>query len=116
MLGDLGLPDRDYYTKTRCEIGGVAPEIPAHVQRMLELLGDLPDAAERESAGIMAMETALAKASLTRVERREPHNLYHKVDLTQLQALTPGFDWSSYLKETGLGRTGHIQCYRTGVL
>src|SRR3984885_8616018 len=70
---------------------------------MLELLGDSPDAAHREAVSIVAIETALAKASLTRVERREPHNLYHKVDLTQLQALSPGFDWTAYLKEAGLG-------------
>jgi endothelin-converting enzyme/putative endopeptidase len=70
---------------------------------MLELLGDAPDAAQREAVSIMAMETARAKASLTRVERREPHNLYHKVNLTQLQALSPGFDWTVYLKGAGLG-------------
>jgi len=102
--GGLGLPDRDYYTKSDPKSVELRQKYLLHVQRMLELLGDLPDAAQRESAGIMAVETALAKASLTRVERREPHNLYHKVDLTQLQALTPGFDWSSYLKETGLGQ------------
>ncbi len=59
--------------------------------------------------GSWRMETALAKASLTRVERREPHNLYHKMDLTQLQALTPGFDWSVYLKRDRTRATKHIQ-------
>ena len=92
--GGLGLPDRDYYTKSDPKSVELRQKYLLHVQRMLELLGDPPDAAQREAAGMMAMETALAKASLTRVERREPHNLYHKVDLTQLQALSPGFDWS----------------------
>ena len=102
--GGLGLPDRDYYTKSDPKSVELRQKYLAHVQRMLELLGDAPDAAQREAVSIMAMETALAKASLTRVERREPHNLYHKVDLTQLQALSPGFDWSIYLKEAGLGQ------------
>jgi len=101
--GGLGLPDRDYYTKTDAKSAELRQKYLSHVQRMLELLGDAPDAAQREAVSIMAMETALAKASLTRVERREPHNLYHKVDLTQLQALSPGFDWTVYLKEAGLG-------------
>jgi putative endopeptidase len=101
--GGLGLPDRDYYIKTDAKSAELRQKYLSHVQRMLELLGDGPDAAQREAASIMAMETALAKASLTRVERREPHNLYHKVDLTQLQALSPGFDWTVYLKEAGLG-------------
>src|ERR1700685_1032277 len=102
--GGLGLPDRDYYTKSDAKSVELRQKYLAHVQRMLELLGDAPDAARREAASIMAIETALAKASLTRVERREPHNLYHKMDLTQLQALSPGFDWTVYLKATGLGQ------------
>jgi putative endopeptidase len=101
--GGLGLPDRDYYTKTDARSAELRQKYLSHVQRMLELLGDAPDAAQHEAVSIMAMETALAKASLTRVERREPHNLYHKVDLTQLQALSPGFDWTVYLKGAGLG-------------
>ena len=53
---------------------------------------------------IMKIETALAKASLTRVEQRDPHNLFHKMDRKQLQALTPDFDWNTYLKTPGLTR------------
>jgi putative endopeptidase len=100
--GGLGLPDRDYYTKTDAKSIELRQNYLVHIQRMLELLGDQPDAAQREAVSIMAMETALAAASLTRVERREPHNLYHKVDFTQLQAISSGFDWTSYLKQTGL--------------
>jgi endothelin-converting enzyme/putative endopeptidase len=102
--GGLGLPDRDYYTKSDPKSVELRQKYLAHVQRMLELLGDRPDAAQREAVRIMAMETALAQASLTRVERREPHNLYHKVDLAHLQALSPDFDWGIYLKGTGLGQ------------
>src|ERR1700691_5170740 len=101
--GGLGLPDRDYYTKSDPKSVELRQKYLSHVQRMFELLGDTPDTAQREAASVMAMETALAKASLTRVERREPHNLYHKVDLPQLQALSPGFDWTVYLKQAGLG-------------
>ncbi len=103
--GGLGLPDRDYYLKTDPKSEELRQKYVAHVQRMLVLLGDQPDAAQRETANIMAIETALAKASLTRVERREPHNLYHKMDLAHFQALSPGFDWSVYLRESGLGQS-----------
>ncbi len=102
--GGLGLPDRDYYTKSDPKSVDLRQKYLAHMQRMLELLGDRPDAAQLEAARIMAIETALAEASLTRVERRDPHKLYHKVDLAHLQALSPNFDWSVYLKETGLGQ------------
>jgi putative endopeptidase len=102
--GGLGLPDRDYYTKSDPNSVALREKYVAHVQRMLELLGDTPDVAQHEAVTIMAIETRLAEASLTRVEGRDPHKLYHKVDLTALQALSPGFDWSVYLKQIGLGQ------------
>jgi endothelin-converting enzyme/putative endopeptidase len=101
--GGLGLPDRDYYTRADPRSVELRQKYLAHVQRMFALLGDSPEAAQREAATVMAIETALAQASLTRVERREPHNLYHHVDLEQLQALSPTFDWPAYLKGMGIG-------------
>ena len=100
--GGLGLPDRDYYTKDDARSRELRDKYVAHVQRMFELLGDKPDVAQAEAAKVMDIETALAKASLTRVERREPHNLFHKVDFKGLQELTPDFDWAAYEKAIGL--------------
>jgi len=100
--GGLGLPDRDYYTKTDAKSEEIRQKYLVHVQNMLKLLGDSPDVARHEAQTIMAMETALAKASLTRVEQRDPHNLFHKMDRKGLQALTPGFDWDIYLKTVGV--------------
>jgi putative endopeptidase len=104
VAGGLGLPDRDYYTKPEAKSEEIRQKYLVHVQRMLELLGDSPEAAKREAATIMKIETALAKASLTRVEQRDPHNLFHKMDRKQLQALTPNFDWNTYLKTTGVDK------------
>jgi putative endopeptidase len=101
--GGLGLPDRDYYTKTDAKSEDIRQKYLAHVQKMLQLIGDSPDAAQKEAQAIMQFETALAKASLTRVERRDPHNLFHKMDLKQVKALTPSFDWDTYLKIQGVG-------------
>ena len=102
VAGGLGLPDRDYYTKPESKSEEIRQKYLVHVQKMLELLGDQPAAAKREAATIMQIETALAKASLTRVEQRDPHNLFHKMDRKQLQALTPDFDWDTYLKTAGI--------------
>ena len=100
--GGLGLPDRDYYTKEDAKSVELRTKYVAHIQRMLQLLGDKPDVAQREAARIMEIETALAKASLTRVEQRDPYKLFHKVDQKGLQELTPNFDWTAYLKSAGL--------------
>jgi endothelin-converting enzyme/putative endopeptidase len=100
--GGLGLPDRDYYTKTDGKSVDLRAKYLAHVQNMLQLLGDKPDAAKAEAAKIMDIETSLAKATLTRVEKRDPHKLFHKVDFKGLQAMTPDFDWAVYIKTVGL--------------
>jgi putative endopeptidase len=100
--GGLGLPDRDYYTKQDDKSKNIRAQYVVHVQRMFALLGDLPSIAPREAATVMEIETALAKASLTRVEQREPHNLFHKVAFKGLQELTPDFDWAVYVKSLGL--------------
>ena len=42
---------------------------------MLELIGESKAQAKKDAATVMRIETALAKASLTRVERRDPYNL-----------------------------------------
>src|SRR6202034_3729823 len=46
----------------------------------------------------MDIETELAKASLTRVESRDPYKLFHKMNPAQLQALAPSFGWAAYFK------------------
>ena len=101
--GGLGLPDRDYYTEEGDKSAAIRAKYIAHVARIFVLLGDAPREAAREAGVVMKTETALAKASLTRVEQRDPHNLFHKVNATALQALTPTFDWSVYLRDSGVG-------------
>jgi putative endopeptidase len=100
--GGLGLPDRDYYTKTDDKSVEIRNQYVAHVQKMFELLGDKPDVAKAEAGKVLEIETALAKATLTRVERRDPYKIFHKVDFKGLQAMTPDFDWSIYVREAGL--------------
>jgi endothelin-converting enzyme/putative endopeptidase len=100
--GGLGLPDRDYYSKTDDKSKDIRAKYLGHVANMLELIGESKAAAKKDAATVMRIETALAKASLTRVERREPHNLYHKMTVAELSKLTPSFDWKAYLADSGI--------------
>ena len=103
--GGIGLPDRDYYLKDDAQSEQIRKQYLAHVQKMLQLLGDKPGEAAAEARTIMRIETALAKASLTRVERRDPNKVYHKMTREQLQALSPSFAWDRYFADIGLPGT-----------
>ena len=101
--GGLGLPDRDSYLKTDAKSAEIRTKYVAHIGKMFELLGEPADQANRSAATIMRIETALAKASLSRVDKRDPYKLYHKMNAKGLQAMTPGFDWHAYLAAIGEG-------------
>ena len=97
--GGLGLPDRDYYTKDDAKSREIRARYLQHVQKIFELLGDNPDKAKKNASSIMRIETALAQASLTRVEQRNPYNLKHKMNITDLEKITPALNWQAYLAE-----------------
>jgi putative endopeptidase len=99
--GGLGLPDRDYYLKPDAKSEELRAKYVAYVESLLRLSGETPQQATTDAASVMRIETALAKASLTRVERRNPHNLYHLISVLQLEKLTPAVDWTAYLAAEG---------------
>lgn len=104
--GGLSLPDRDYYTKDDEKSKTIRAQYLAHVTQMFVLLSDgsaaSGDNAKRAAETVLAIETALANATLTRVEKRDPYKLFHKMNARGLQVLTPGFDWRAYLNAIGV--------------
>ena len=100
--GGLGLPDRDYYLKTDPSTDSLRTAYVVHVASMLTLGGERPDSARADAAHVLALETALAKASLDRVTRRDPAATDHPMTLAQLRAAAPGVDWTSYFHDAGL--------------
>src|SRR5208283_5508258 len=97
--GGLALPDRDYYTKEDAKSKETRERYLQHVQRVFELLSDAPAVAKQNAETVLRLETAMAKASLTRVERRDPHKLVHKMKVADLIQLAPNFDWVGYYHE-----------------
>lgn len=106
--GGLGLPDRDYYTKTDDKSKMIREQYLKHVAKMFELMGDEPAKAEAAAKMIMALETKLAEASLTRVEQRNPEKLYHRMSIAQLSELAPNFDWPSFFTGIGLRQKSDV--------
>jgi putative endopeptidase len=96
--GGLGLPDRDYYLKDDPASVTLRGEYEQHVGRMLRLGGDTPAAADAGAKQVMAIETALARAALDNVSRRNPSNVYHKLSRDIVRKLMPNFNMSQYLE------------------
>ena len=106
--GGLGLPDRDYYTKTDEDSKKKRTAYVEHVAKMLTLLGEPTDKAADEAKKIMALETSLANASRTRVQLRDPEKNYNKMRQADLQKLTPDWSWADYFKKINLDDPGDI--------
>ena len=112
--GGLGLPDRDYYTREDEKSKKTRDEYVQHVTKMFELMGDNPDQAAKEAEIVMGIETQLAKASMTKVERRDPQAVYHKMTQAEVKGLAPSFDWESYFQSTNLAGKGDINVVAPG--
>jgi putative endopeptidase len=97
--GGLSLPDRDYYLVDSKRFQEIRKQYIDHVTKMFTLAGDTPEQAAKEAAAVMEIETALAKASTSRTDLRDPANRYHIYTVADLQKLTPDFDYSVYFTD-----------------
>jgi putative endopeptidase len=101
--GGLSLPDRDYYLNAEKRYADIRSNYTDHVSRTFQLLGENAADAAADAQKVVAIETALAKPAMTRVQMRDPNANYHKMTAAELAQLTPGFDWPSFF--TGEGRS-----------
>jgi putative endopeptidase len=99
--GGLGMPDRDYYFRDDDKSKQLRADYERHVAKMFELAGDAPDQAATEAKTVVTIETALAKASRTRVELRDPEKNYNLMPLAEMKTLTPDWSWEIYLHAVG---------------
>jgi putative endopeptidase len=90
----LTLPDRDYYLQAN--FAGTKAKLEAYAANLLGLAGWKDPAGSAKA--VVAFETAVADASWTKVQDRDPVATYNKMSIAELTALAPGFDWSAFLK------------------
>jgi putative endopeptidase len=100
--GGLGLPDRDYYLKTDAKSVQLREQYVAYIVKLMGMIGEPEARAKADADAVMRIETALAKASLTRVDRRDPHKVYHKMSVAELHGLAPEIDWAAYFAAQGV--------------
>ena len=99
----LNLPDPGYYTSDESEMVKARDGYRAHLEKVFGLIGESQEEADAAAADVLKIETALAKAELTPVERRDRKLWYHEMTLAQLQELAPAFDWNAYFAAAGMG-------------
>ncbi|MDE3186541.1 MAG: M13 family metallopeptidase [Acidobacteriota bacterium] len=79
--GGLGLPERDYYTRTDAKSVEQRKQYVDHVHNIFALAGEPESQAAKDAQTVLAIETELARASLTITEQRDPQNLNHPTDI-----------------------------------
>ncbi|HVZ86990.1 MAG TPA: M13 family metallopeptidase [Polyangia bacterium] len=99
--GGLGLPDRSYYLKGDARSVQIREAYRGHVAQMFELAGTPATETRGRAEVVLSIETALARASLSPADRRDPNRLHHRLDRAGLERLAPNFDWKAYFERLG---------------
>jgi len=99
--GGLGLPDRDYYLNDDQRMRDLRALYQDHVEKMLALAGATDADAKKQARTVMDIETALARVSMDKVERRDPNKIYHRLERAGLKKTAPHFLWDAFFEEIG---------------
>ncbi|MCW4453397.1 M13 family metallopeptidase [Flavobacterium sp. MXW15] len=92
--GGLGLPEKGYYFDDAQ--AGIREAYVAYIEQLLTLSGVDAAQAKQQARAVMDFETRLAKASLSRIELRDPAKRYNPVSAAEADKLTPNFSWTSF--------------------
>ncbi len=97
--GGLGLPDRDYYTRTDSASTKLRDTYLDHIAKMFVLTGEPTARAASDARHVLAIETQLATASMTRVQMRDPKALYHPMSVADVDTLAPALAFATFLRD-----------------
>ncbi|WP_132051945.1 M13 family metallopeptidase [Pseudocnuella soli] len=100
--GGTTLPDRDYYLKGDSRSTAIRNAYAQHLNKMFALIGEDAATAQAHADAVMRIETALAKAQMSRTEMRDPYKTYNKFAVRDFSATTPSIDWNAMLNNLKL--------------
>lgn len=106
--GGLGLPDRDYYFPADDRGKMILAEYEKHIEALFKLSNENEDVAKVNAKTVVALESELAKVSMTKVERRDPVATYNKMTVEELQKLTTVFDWKSLFASANINGVNEL--------
>lgn len=99
--GELGLPDKDYYSADDKDSKEKRQKYELHIAKMLQFIGESPAKAKASAIKILALEMAMSKPRLDRVEQRDGRLQYNPMTIADLQKLTPAINWKNYFTSLG---------------
>ena len=100
--GGINLGEKEYYLDTDESTTAIREQYKLYITKLFTLAGFSEDEAKQKMADVMEIETAIAKASYSAVERRNPEANYHKMSYDDLKKTFSGIDWDAYLKALGV--------------
>ena len=106
--GGTTLPDRDYYLKDDARSTKIRSEYLDFIADMFKLVNVDEATAKQNAARILALETVLANAQLSRVELRDPQKLYNKFFVDDFSKTTPNVNWRNLMQKMKVTRADSI--------
>jgi putative endopeptidase len=95
--GGTSMPDRDYYLKSDARTKKIQDAYTKYIVTLFTLTGTSEADAQKNAATIFTIETALAKAQLSRTEMRDPNKTYNKFAVTDFSKTTPHLNWAQLM-------------------
>ena len=93
----MGLPGRDFYLSDNAKMKEHREKYLEHVETLFRLAGASEKRARTDGAAVLRIETALARAAMDAVKRRDPANVNNVRSLAEVRSVAPSFDWKAYL-------------------
>ena len=100
--GGINLGEKEYYLDNDSITQNIREQYKVYIGKLFQLAGFTEAEAQQKVADVMEIETAIAKASRSATELRDPEANYHKMSFDELKKIISGIDWDAYVKGLGI--------------
>ena len=106
--GGINLGEKEYYLDNDSITQNIREQYKNYIVRLFTLAGFGETEAKQKMADVMEIETAIAKASFSAVQLRDPEANYHKMSYDELKKTFPEIDWDTFIKGLGIGKLTEV--------